>query len=171
MVEFHGRRRTTLCWYPDERMNNETPSRAGWRVARENPKLVLVEVIWRWSFGLAALLLLLQAIASTLHRVTISDADWAALHNLDLRDTPNAAARIVYSFWKVFCLVLAVLLPAMAVLWKAPATWGPPATPKNLQKRTNTTALGRPPPLRRLLFLFSFTSAPLSPVFPPILAT
>src|SRR5260370_40084621 len=96
-------------------MNNETPSRAGWRLARENPKLVLVEVIWRWSFGLAALLLLLQAIASTLHRVTISDADWAALHNLDLHDTPYAVAKVVYSLWKVFCLALAGLLPAMAV--------------------------------------------------------
>src|SRR5260370_30716502 len=137
MVEFHGRRRTTLCWYPDERMNNETPSRAGWRVARENPKLVLVEVIWRWSFGLAALLLLLQAIASTLHRVTISDADWAALHNLDLRDTPNAAARIVYSFWKVFCLALAVLLPAMAVLLISAPPRGRSATRKHLPKRTH----------------------------------
>src|SRR5260370_2649092 len=142
-------------------MNNETPSRAGWRLARENPKLVLVEVIWRWSFGLAALLLLLQAIASTLHRVTISDADWAALHNLDLRDTPNAAAKIVYSFWKVFCLVLAVLLPAMAVFWIAAATWGRAVNLQILQKRSNTLARARLTPPLRLPFLLSlFVSGP-----------
>src|SRR5260370_23282314 len=171
MVEFHGRRRTTLCWYPDERMNNETPSRAGWRLARENPKLVLVEVIWRWSFGLAALLLLLQAIASTLHRVTISDADWAALHSLDVRDTPSASARIVYSFEKVFCLVLAVLPPAMAFLWIAAATWGRAATLKILQKRSNTTAVVGLTLLRVLLFLFTLIVAVLVVVCAAMLAT
>lgn len=153
------------------RMNNETPSRAGWRLARENPKLVLVEVIWRWSFGLAALLLLLQAIASILHRVTISDADWAALHNLDLHETPNAVAKILYLSWKVFCLVLAVLLPAMAVLWIAAATWGRAATLKILQKRSNTTAVAGLTLLRVLLFLFTMIVAVLTVVGADMLAT
>src|SRR5260370_36815854 len=99
--------------------------------------------------------------ASWHHRVTISDADWEDLPNLYRRDTPNAAARIVYSFWKVFCLVLAVLLPAMAVLWVAPATWGPAATLKILQKRSNTTAVVGLTLLRALLFLFTLIVAVL----------
>jgi len=134
-------------------MNNETPSRAGWRLARDNPKLVLIEVIWRWSFGLAALLLFLQAFASVLRRVTISDADWAALHNLDLHDTPYAAARVIYLFWKVFCIVLALLLPAIAFLWTAAAAWGRAATLKILQKRSNTFAVAGLTVLRVLLVL------------------
>src|SRR5260370_38642626 len=109
--------------------------------------------------------------ASWHHRVTISDADWEDLPNLYRRDTPNAADKIVYSFWKVFWLVLAVLLPAMAVLWIAAATWGRAATLKILQKRSNTIAVAGLTLLRVLLFLFTLIVAVLTVVCAAMLAT
>ncbi len=134
-------------------MDNETPAHAGWRLARKNPKLVLLEVAWRWSFGLLALLLLWWAIVSVLHRVTISDADWAALRSLNLHDTPQTLAKIVVLFWEDFLLMLAALLSALALAWMITATWGRAATLYILTKRNNTRAVAGLTLLRILLFL------------------
>src|SRR6266849_7126149 len=134
-------------------MDNETSAHAGWRLARENPKLVLLEVAWRWSFGLLALLLLWWAIVSVLHRVTISDADWAALRSLNLHDTPQTLAKIVVLFWEDFLLMLAALLSALALAWMITATWGRAATLYILTERNNTRAVAGLTLLRILLFL------------------
>ena len=122
-------------------MDNENPAHAGWRLARENPKLVLLEVAWRWSFGILALLLLGWAVASVLHRVTISDADWVALRSLDLHDTPYTLAKIIILFWQDLLLVLATLLSALALAWMITATWGRAATLRILEGRSNTPAV------------------------------
>lgn len=136
-------------------MSNESPSRAGWRIIQQNPKLFLVEIIWRWSFGLVALLMLLQAFASALQRVTISDADWAALHTLDLTQAASAAANVLLAFWRVFCLVLAALVPALAVAWMMAATWGRAATLRILQKSSGAAAVAGSNLLRIFLLLLA----------------
>jgi len=142
-------------------MDNETPAHAGWRLARKNPKLVLLEVAWRWSFGLLALLLLWWAIVSVLHRVTISDADWAALRSLNLHDTPQTLAKIVILFWEDFLLMLAALLSALALAlaWMITATWGRAATLYILTKRSNTPAVAGLNLLRVLLFVVTLLAA------------
>ncbi len=140
-------------------MDNETSAHAGWRLARENPKLVLLEVAWRWSFGLLALLLLWWAIVSILHRVTISDADWAALRSLNLHDTPQTLAKIVVLFWEDFLLMLAALLSALALAWMITATWGRAATLRILEGRSNTPAVAGLNLLRVLLFVVTLLAA------------
>ncbi len=140
-------------------MDNETPAHAGWRLARKNPKLVLLEVAWRWSFGLLALLLLWWAIVSILHRVTISDADWAALRSLNLHDTPQTLAKIVVLFWEDFLLMLAALLSALALAWMITATWGRAATLRILEGRSNTPAVAGLNLLRVLLFIVTLLAA------------
>src|SRR5260370_6460537 len=98
-------------------MDNATPAHAGWRLARKNPKLVLLEVAWRWSFGLLALLLLWWAIVSILHRVTISDGDWVALRSLNLHDTPQTLSKFVFLFWEDFLLLIAALISELALVY------------------------------------------------------
>jgi len=115
-------------------MDNETPARAGWRIVLENPKLFLIELVWRWSFGALALLLAIQACAIVLQRITVSDATWTALHSQDLTSVANAMAELILAFWKVFCLVLAALLLATAVVWFLAASWGRAATLRVLKR-------------------------------------
>jgi hypothetical protein len=152
-------------------LNNETPSRAGWRLALKNPKLVLVEVAWRWSFGAASLLLVLQAVVSTLHRIIISDADWIVLRSLDPYKTANTLAALVVTYGKVLGLVLAVLLPALALLWMIAATWGRAATLKILQGAGSTTAVAGLSLMRVLLLLAAFAVAGLAVAGAAMLAT
>ena len=140
-------------------MDNENPAHAGWRLARENPKLVLLEVAWRWSFGILALLLLGWAVASVLHRATISDADWVALRSLDLHDTPYTLAKIIILFWQDLLLVFATLLSALALAWMITATWGRAATLRILEGRSNTPAVAGLNLLRVLLFIVTLLAA------------
>ncbi|HTC95078.1 MAG TPA: hypothetical protein VK699_16660 [Terriglobales bacterium] len=152
-------------------MNNETPSRAGWRVARENPKLVLIEVSWRWSFGVAALLLLLLAGVSTLKRVSISDADWAVLRSFDPYKMANTVAALVVAYGKPLSLVLVALLFALAFLWMIAATWGRAATLKILRGSGTTATVTGLNLLRILLLLAALVVAALATIGAAMLAT
>lgn len=140
-------------------MNNETPARAGWRLARENPKLAIAEIAWRWSFGVSAALLVWWAAVSMLHRVWISDADWAALRRLDVHDTPYTLAKLAVIYWQDLLFVLAVLSSALALVWMIAATWGRAATLKILYGRCHTRAVAGLTLLRVLLFLGSLLVA------------
>ena len=152
-------------------MNHETPSRAGWRLARENPKLVLIEVAWRWSFGLAALLLLLQACVSTLRRMTISDADWAVLRSFDPYKMADTVAGLVIVYGKLLSLVLVILLFAMAFLWMTAATWGRAATLKILRGSGATATVAGLNLLRIFLLLAALAVAALTTLGAAMLAT
>ena len=136
-------------------MSNESPSRAGWRIVLENPKLFLIELIWRWSFGAVALLLAVQAFAIIMRRVTVSDADWAALHSQNPVQAANALADLILVFWRVIGLALAALLPAMALAWIILATWGRAATLKILRQNSAIWVVAGSNLLRVFLVLLS----------------
>ncbi|HZR29938.1 MAG TPA: hypothetical protein VFA71_14265 [Terriglobales bacterium] len=152
-------------------MSNETPSGAGWRLARENPKLVLIEVAWRWSFGLATSLLLLLACVNTLKRVTISDADWAVLRSFDPYKMANTVAVLVVAYEKLLSLVLAVLLLTLAFLWMLAATWGRAATMKILRGSGNIAVVAGLNLLRIFLLLAAFAVAALTTAGAAMLAS
>ena len=152
-------------------MANETPSHAGWRLARENPRLALIEVVWRWSFGLAAMLVLLQACVSILHRVTISDAEWAVLRGFDPYKMANTVAALVVNYGKLLSLVLAVLLSALAFLWMIAATWGRAATLKILRGSGSVAAVAGLNLLRIFLLLAALAVAVLTTAGAAMLAT
>jgi len=152
-------------------MSNETPSRAGWRLARENPKLAFIEVAWRWSFGLAALLVVLQACVSTLNRVTISDADWAVLRSFDPYKMANTVAALVIAYGKLLSLVLAVLLFALAFVWMIAATWGRSATLKILRGSGSAATVAGLNLLRIFLLLAALALAALTTAGAAMLAT
>ena len=121
----------------------------------ENPQLFLVEVVWRWSFGTVALLLSIQGFASVLGHATISDGTWAALHTQDVTSAANALADLILAFWKVICLALAVLLPALALAWFLAATWGRAATMKILRQSSALAVVAGSNLLRVLLVLLT----------------
>ena len=152
-------------------MSNETPSRAGWRLARENPKLVLIEVAWRWSFGVAALLLLLLAGVSALKRVSISDADGAVLRSFDPYKIANTVAALVVAYGKLLSVVLATLLFALVFLWMIAATWGRAATLKILRGSGATATVAGLNLLRILLLLAALAMAALATIGAAMLAT
>lgn len=136
-------------------MENQTPSRAGWRIVLENPKLFLIELISRWSFGTVALLISIQAFASILQRITISDATWRALHTQDLTVAANAMAEVILAFWRVICVALAALAPALAIAWLIAATWGRSATLRILQQNSAFRVVAVSHVLRIVLVLLS----------------
>jgi hypothetical protein len=143
-------------------MDTETPARAGWRLALKNPKLIAVEIAWRWSFGVAGALLVWWAIMSTSHRVWVSDADWATLRSLDVRTVPETLARLMIVYWKLLLLVLAALLSALALVWTIAATWGRAVTLKILAGRGNTPAVIGLTALRVLSFAATLLAAVLA---------
>jgi hypothetical protein len=143
-------------------MDAETPARAGWRLALENPRLVVVEIAWRWSFGVAGALVLWWVVVSTLHRIWISDAQWAALRTLDMRVTPDILARIVIIYRRELLFAIASLLSALALLWTIAAAWGRSVTLKILGGPSNTWAVAGLTLLRVLLFLVALLAAVFS---------
>jgi hypothetical protein len=143
-------------------MNNETPARAGWRLALANPKLVAVEIAWRWSFGVAAALLVWWAAVYTIHRVWLSPAEWAALCRLDTRETPDVLARIVLIYWRELLLAIALLGSGLALVWTIAATWGRAATLRILEGRGNMRAVAGLTLLRVLLFVATLLAAVLA---------
>jgi hypothetical protein len=137
----------------------ETPARAGWRLALKHPRLVAIEIAWRWSFGVAGALLVWGVAVSTVRRIWISDADMAMLRRLDLHDTPYTLAKLAVIYWQDLLLAIAALLVSLALVWMVAATWGRAATLKILQGRSNVRAVAGLSLLRVLLFLAALLAA------------
>src|SRR4051812_1738320 len=57
----------------------------GFRAARRDPAALLVEILWRWSFAMIALLLLFMAGSAALGKLNIGDAFLAAWRTQNTR--------------------------------------------------------------------------------------
>src|SRR5260221_4374546 len=91
------------------------PARAGFAAVLRRPRIFLAELAWRWTFGAAALALLLFTWLEFLRGIEISEAEYA------LRNSPlgaaDALARVLGANTGPLLGAAAVLLPGLALLW------------------------------------------------------
>ncbi len=79
----------------------------GFRILRSDPALLLLELLWRWCFGLALLGVLFVAYAHLRQAILISDADQAIFGSEDPLAIANAGAALVAASRPLLLQVLA----------------------------------------------------------------
>jgi len=92
-----------------------SPARAGFATVLRRPRIFFAELAWRWTFGTAAIALLLFTWLEFLRGIEISEAEYA------LRNSPlgaaDALARVLGANTGPLLRATAVLLPGLALLW------------------------------------------------------
>ncbi|HXE90211.1 MAG TPA: hypothetical protein VNK82_04530 [Terriglobales bacterium] len=101
-----------------------SPFRVGLRTATRDPGLVLAEITWRWAFGAGALAILGAGAARFLATLNVSDSNLTLLRTRIPSLMAEALAEILRGAGGTLLAILAVVLPAVAVLWVAAATVG-----------------------------------------------
>ena len=109
-------------------MAGPTPTRDGWRAITRTPLLILCEIAWRWTFGIALWAVLTYIAFSSLGQVQMTDTEIRLLHAFDPRASAYVLLRVMNAIVPVVLRVFAYTLPALIVLWIAAATFGRAAT-------------------------------------------
>ncbi len=121
-------------------MASDSPISDGFRRAFREPAIVLAEIAWRWTFGLAALALATGSLFAYLDTVTVSKAEILVLRGHSLWLTADAIGHILHGGSRLV-RAAAIVLPAVFLLWVAAATIGRVATLKALLRREGRVAL------------------------------
>jgi len=99
-------------------------NREGFRILRGDPALFAMELLWRWSFGLALLALSFMAYAHLRQAVFLSDADEVALNGQDPFAVASAATGLITQALPLLLRTLAQVFSVAAVVWIAAAALG-----------------------------------------------
>ena len=116
-------------------MSSTSPVHQGFRAAFREPAIVLAEIAWRWSFGLAASALVAGTLFAYLDTIPISKTELLALRSGAPWLMIDAIAHILSGSFPRLVRAVAMVLPAMVILWIAVATLGRAATLKALLGR------------------------------------
>jgi hypothetical protein len=103
---------------------NADANREGFRILRREPALFLMELLWRWSFGLGLLALLFFAYARLRRAVLLTDADELALTGQDPYAIAVAAKDLLAQAMPTLLRVLEPASCIAAALWIAAITIG-----------------------------------------------
>jgi len=119
------------------------PLASGFRAVLRDPKLLLIEVAWRWLFGLTAGAVLLFGRQMAVGTIHLSRSDSYALASHDAFRMAQAVGNVLSAIGPQSAKLAAVVLPAISLLW------------------IFLGALGRTLTMRRLVNLFGlFTEGP-----------
>ncbi|MFI5087686.1 MAG: hypothetical protein ACHP7P_09955 [Terriglobales bacterium] len=121
-------------------MVSESPISEGFRTAFCEPAIVLAEIAWRWSFGLAALALAAGSLFAYLATLPVSRFELMTLRGYPRWLIADAIGHILHGSPRLV-MAAAIVLPAIFVLWVAAATVGRAATLKALLRREERVAL------------------------------
>jgi hypothetical protein len=119
-------------------MAAHSPTLEGFRAIFRSPSLGLAEVVWRWSLGAAACLLLGATLLEYLDTLTVSPADLLLLRSRQPFLIGHAFARILAGSGPRLVHATLVLLPALALAWMVTAAVGRAATLQGLLSRART---------------------------------
>lgn len=117
------------------RMKRPDPLREGFRLVLADPAVYLIELLWRWSFGLGALAVLFVSLRHVLDALILTDADEAMLASRSPQIVLNALAGLMEQVGPQLANVLMFALPTLAVLWCLAATIGRGLTTRVLVRR------------------------------------
>jgi len=121
-------------------MASESPISQGFRTAFHEPAIVMAEIAWRWSFGLAALTLAVGSFFVYLDTLPVGNLEGVALHGGTRWLIAAAAGRILHGSPRLV-MAAAIVVPGIFVLWIAAATAGRAATLKALLRHEGPIAL------------------------------
>jgi hypothetical protein len=96
----------------------------GFRILRREPSMFLMELLWRWSFGLGLMGLAFLAYTHLRQAILISDADRAILSSEDPLAIASFLAGLFAGAQPLLLRTLAQVSAAAAVLWVFAATPG-----------------------------------------------
>jgi hypothetical protein len=119
---------------------SSSPVTDGFRTAFREPVIVRAEIAWRWSFGLAAVALAAGSLFAYLATLPVSKFELMALRGHPRWLIADAAGHILHGSPRLV-MAVAIVLPAIFVLWIAAATVGRAATLKALLRRERRVAL------------------------------
>ncbi len=108
------------------------PLASGFRAVLRDPKLLLIEVAWRWLFGLTAGALLLFGWHHAAGTVPLSRVDHNALASHDAFRMAQAALNILTAIGRQPAKLAAVVLLAVSLLWIFLAALGRTLTMRGL---------------------------------------
>jgi hypothetical protein len=109
-------------------MATSSASRAGFRAIRRQPAVLLAEIAWRWSWGVAALAVLAVSVRAYLQSITVTNADLMELKSRMPTLVADAIARMLAGSGATLARLAAVVVPAVAILWILAASLGRGAT-------------------------------------------
>jgi len=121
-------------------MPSASPINDGFRTAFREPAIVLAEIAWRWTFGLAALALAAASFVAYLNTLPVSKMELLALRGHPRWLIAAAIGHILHGSPRLV-MAATIVLPAIFVLWIAAATIGRVATLKALLRREGRVAL------------------------------
>ena len=110
------------------RMATWSPTLEGFRTVFRRPALSLAEVIWRWSFGLAACILCSLALLEYLNTLPVSNFDLLLLRTAHPLLVAQAFSHILQGSALRLAYTCVILFSALTVLWIALAAFGRGAT-------------------------------------------
>ncbi len=107
-------------------MFSEFPISEGFRTAFREPAIVLAEIAWRWSFGLAALALAAGSLFAYLATLPVTGIELLAAAQRHPRWLIADAIGHMLRGGPRLVMAAAIVLPAIFVLWIAAATLAAP---------------------------------------------
>jgi hypothetical protein len=109
-------------------MNRRSPTLEGFRAALRHPALGTAEIAWRWSFGIAACLVLFFSFLEYLDTLPVSNADLLLLRTRHPFLLSRAIAHILRGSAFHFVTTTIVLFTALSIGWILAASLGRVAT-------------------------------------------
>jgi hypothetical protein len=111
-----------------------SPTLEGFRAIFRRPSVPLAEVLWRWSFGAAALILLSFGLLEYFDTLPVSNGDLIFLRSGQPVLISQALGRIFQGTSLRFILAAIIVVAALAILWIFLASIGRSATVDDLVK-------------------------------------
>jgi hypothetical protein len=130
-----------------------TPVRDGFRSIWRQPSIYLAELAWRWSWGVAAIILTALAVNEYLHTLVVTPADLILLRLKHPLAVSRALADIFRGSGPRVVFTAVVLIPALALLWTALGSLGRLTTVRALVTRVTPGWTPKPGSIRALFGL------------------
>jgi hypothetical protein len=102
--------------------------RTGFRLVRRRPAVMVAEIMWRWSFGVAAGALVLVAGLRFLASLTVTDGELWALRSAIPQLMADAILHIFQGSGPRLLRLILLVTPAVSLLWVLAASAGRAAT-------------------------------------------
>jgi hypothetical protein len=103
---------------------HKSPTAEGFRALVSAPAAFVAELIWRWLFGVAVIVIVLWSLNRFLNAIGISPADEVALATGFPPFVMSALGNIIGEMPAVALKLASLLLPSVSLLWVIAATMG-----------------------------------------------
>jgi len=125
-LNFNPNRFSSDSIFPEENqpLAAATPTSESIRVVRHNQSAFLVELIWRWSFGLGALGLAFLYMQRVLVAISLSGGDEVIAGPHDIMTLAQGVSGVLSEALPLLAPTLLFVIPLICILWTIAATIG-----------------------------------------------